>query len=380
MKKDNKKQNHFELILFFNSVKDYYFVKVSDLILIVIKFIKKAFYSVSNFKINLLGKLIWGRGKISRNIRYYFILSIFTFALLATTVLQDVVARTTETNDSGTFIAPNRAVYLNTVNVATAEGISNLIEPFDHTVEEGESLAQIAQQYGRTVETIKYANNLTSDSIKNGDILRIPSLEGSTLHNVEKGDTLASLSKKYSVPQQTIVDFNYLNKPYTFDEGDILTIPDAKLPQQQRRVVSVNVYDGSAYGIIPTTSNLNEGTGRFVWPFYGVLTQFFHSYHPGIDIAKRTGNIYAADSGTVIRSGWWQGGYGNAVQIDHGNGFVTTYAHMSKILANVDQKVEKGQPIGVVGSTGRSTGPHLHFTIQRNGAYVNPMQYLPSLD
>jgi len=129
-------------------------------------------------------------------------------------------------------------------------------------------------------------------------------------------------------------------------------------------------------------------TGQFAWPMIGRITSPFgyrrhpiwggESFHTGIDIAAPYGKpISCADSGEVIYSGWWDG-YGKAVVIDHGKGYTTVYGHMSRIYAQVGQTVTKGESIGLVGSTGFSTGPHLHFEIRVNGRPVDPMPYLPS--
>ena len=161
-------------------------------------------------------------------------------------------------------------------------------------------------------------------------------------------------------------------------EGQVLTIPDAQRPETKKYYAGSTVYDLSSYGIIPYAGDISQiGEGKFIWPLSGVLTQFFSRYHPGLDIANHSGDIIAADKGTVIRSGWWEGGYGNAVQVDHGNGYVSTYAHMSSIAVSVGDEVDRGQKLGVVGSTGRSTGPHVHFTIQLEGKYLDPLSVLP---
>ena len=129
-------------------------------------------------------------------------------------------------------------------------------------------------------------------------------------------------------------------------------------------------------------------TGKFAWPMIGRITSPFGyrrnplwggvSLHTGVDIAAPYGKpISCADSGEVIYSGWWDG-YGKAVVIDHGKGYTTVYGHMSRIYAQVGQMVTKGESIGLVGSTGFSTGPHLHFEIRVNGRPVDPMPYLPS--
>ncbi|HEU5424325.1 MAG TPA: peptidoglycan DD-metalloendopeptidase family protein, partial [Nitrolancea sp.] len=134
-------------------------------------------------------------------------------------------------------------------------------------------------------------------------------------------------------------------------------------------------------------------TGQFVWPSGGTITQPFGPtsltlepayegyahFHQGMDIAASMNTpIVAADGGTVVFAGWTDAGYGNCVQIDHGNGLITLYGHMAQTpLVHVGQRVAKGQQIGLMGSTGNSTGPHLHFAVLKNGVWVNPANYLP---
>ncbi|HHX73568.1 MAG TPA: M23 family metallopeptidase [Firmicutes bacterium] len=124
------------------------------------------------------------------------------------------------------------------------------------------------------------------------------------------------------------------------------------------------------------------GTGQFLWPVAGrgrVTSRYGYrgrSFHRGIDIGTPTGSaILAADSGTVVQAGWY-GSYGICITINHGNGFLTRYAHNSQALVSVGQKVQRGQQIARSGSTGNSTGPHLHFEIIKNGSTVNPLNYL----
>ena len=113
------------------------------------------------------------------------------------------------------------------------------------------------------------------------------------------------------------------------------------------------------------------------WPMRGRITTYYSRYHTGIDIANKLGTpIHPFASGVVVAAGW-QGSFGNSVTIVHNNGYATTYAHMSKILVTVGQQVDTASEVGLVGSTGRSTGPHLHFQLTLSGKTVNPLSALP---
>jgi len=129
---------------------------------------------------------------------------------------------------------------------------------------------------------------------------------------------------------------------------------------------------------LATTADLRENLhhlGRFVWPAQGTITTYFWQYHPGIDIANSEGTPeVAADAGAVVFAGW--GSYGLYVEIDHGNGFHTVYGHMSAVTVRAGEAVGPGGEVGLMGSTGRSTGPHLHFEIRYRGTPQNPLDFL----
>ncbi|MDQ5981261.1 MAG: hypothetical protein QG570_8 [Patescibacteria group bacterium] len=335
-------------------------------------------YRILKFKI--VGTLIWSQGKVGLRIRNLFILIFICFVFILGGIFQDRFVEIDGT-DELSFLNTD-SLLIAKASASTQQSDTKLLDsPVEHTVVENESLSEIGMKYGITIESIKFANNLVKSEVPAGTVLKIPPVEG-TLHQVKADtsgnpETIESLARRYRVPTQTIVDFNYLDLPYTLTVGQFITIPKAEVPSNQRYYAGTPVYDTSAYGIIPTSKTGGSGGGKFNWPLSGILTQGFSSYHPAIDIANRTGDILAGDKGTVVRSGWWQGGYGNAVQLDHGNGYVSTYAHMSSISVSVGDEVSQGQKLGVVGSTGRSTGPHLHFTIQFDGKYISPMDLLP---
>ncbi len=354
---------------------EYLFHKVDQLFWIFTLINKRNAAYFTSLKFHIQAMLIWSKGRLGRRFKYLFLI-IFGWSLFLTGgVFQGLLVKK-ETSSETYFIGNNRSLLLESATAATYESEKKLLDaPVEHTVLDGETLQSIGKKYGVTFESIKFANNLTANTVKKDQVLIIPPVEG-TVHKVKKGDTVEKLATKYRVASQSIIDFNYLDAPYLLEEGMLITVPDAKEVITPRYYAGNTGYDTSAYGVIPYAGTGVKGSGEFIWPLSGILSQGFSSYHPAIDIATNTGDIIAADKGTVVRAGWWQGGYGNAVQIDHGNGYVTTYAHMSSIAVSQGQEVDKGQKIGVVGSTGRSTGPHCHFTVQKDGKYLNPLTVL----
>ena len=179
-----------------------------------------------------------------------------------------------------------------------------------------------------------------------------------------------SLAAFYQVVSSTIAlcEYNQLRPPYTLVEDSYLIIPDGQKPYIPKLVTA---YDGP----VPEGA---QGSGQFQWPLLGRLTQGYWYGHRAIDIAAPIGSaLLAADGGFISFAGWTDVGYGYLVVIDHNNGFLTYYAHMSQIYVYEGQAVERGQVIGAVGNTGWSTGPHLHFEIRYQGAQQNPRAYLP---
>ena len=238
-----------------------------------------------------------------------------------------------------------------------------------------DNLQKIAARYDLRPETILWANpklESNPDLLWPGQQLIIPPVDG-VMHVVRAGDTLSTLAVKYKVSIEEIVEFplnNLTSANSPINSGRQLIIPNGTKPYVARQVA---MYRG------PVPANAVRGSGNFAWPVSGHITQQFWHGHRAIDVGARAGApIVAADSGYVVKaSHGWNGGYGRMVMVDHGNGFVSLYAHMNTLYVRQGENVAKGEQLGTVGNTGRSTGPHLHFEIRQNGAARNPFYFLP---
>ncbi len=257
------------------------------------------------------------------------------------------------------------------VNTEVSDKVRDKI--LEYPVADGDTISSIAAKFDVSVDTIRWENNLADkDTIKPGQTLKILPVTGLS-HKVQKGDTIYSIGKKYDSSEQAIVDFPYNtfvnDETFELAVGQTVIVPEGVKPQEK----------SSAPRIKQLTPNAGTvtATGRFAWPTNGTISQRFSWYHPGIDIANRAApQVSAADSGTIISAGWDNSGYGNMVMIDHGNGYKTRYGHLSKIYVVVGQTVGRGNALGQMGSTGRSTGTHLHFEIYNGGTRINPLSAL----
>lgn len=243
----------------------------------------------------------------------------------------------------------------------------------DYPVVSGDTLASIAKKFGISVDTIKWANNLKDDLIKPDQILKIAPITG-VVHKVVSGDTVYTIAKKYSTTAQGIVNFifNEFTDQDTFglQVGQLIYVPEGVIEEEKPKYFA----QAPAYAQVQAGV---KGTSNFIWPANGVITQYPTWYHMALDIASNAlPPVLASDTGTVTFAGCLQYGYGCHIVVDHANGFQTLYAHLSSIAVSAGLAVNQGQQIGNVGSTGRSTGPHLHFEVRSGGQLLNPQNYL----
>ncbi|HLD11291.1 MAG TPA: M23 family metallopeptidase [Patescibacteria group bacterium] len=345
------------------------------------KKLRLAFSHFEEAKDWLVDKLLWKRGALQKSATHIGMIGIVMVGVVGTPLFASTYPGLAQEPTLNIESTPT-TVEINVMASPTGEiDVSTQIseKPRDkiitYTVQSGDTLSQIAEKFGISVDTIKWENNLSSvNSITAGDEIRILPVTG-VAHTVKKSETVYSIAKKYSMNPQLIVDFpfnSFTSEEFDLQVGQIVIVPDGVPPKAPVTPRSAPVQ----YAVIPSGSV--GATGQFIWPAGGQLTQYFSSWHPGIDIANRSApGIAAADSGTVIVAGYPdRSGYGNRVIIDHGNGYTTLYAHLSRVYVTPGQVVQRGQVIGQMGSSGRSTGTHLHIEIRRNGAALNPLSVL----
>ncbi len=349
-------------ITLFSSELSFYLIKRLHLSFIRFESIKKVFVAV----------LYRQRGKYARRFMHSGMAGLAALGVLIAPVLADEFP--TDRTNPWEIASPSSVVTASTDNTTTLFSEKSRDKIIVYEVQEGDTIAKIAEKFGISVDTILWQNDLTAKStIKPGQKLEILPVTGMS-HKVVKGDTVYSIAKKYDASPQAIVDFpfNTFVNDETFELaiGQIIIVPDGVKPKEIPSSPRVRQITPDAGTVV--------ASGTFVWPAGGTISQNFYWYHKGVDIANRNApDILAADSGRVVVAGWPDGyGYGNRVIIDHGNGYRTLYAHLSRIYVVVGQTVARGNAIGKMGSTGRSTGVHLHFEVTRDGVHLNPLTIL----
>lgn len=323
----------------------------------------------------LISKLMYRqRGRFSQSFINASMAFLFFVVILFSGTLENLVVNSEGSENSGSNYL------LTAVNQTGASTlVSNLSkgETTEYRVQEGDTVSSIALKFGVNIDTIMWENNLKSvDAIKVNQILKILPVTG-VRHIVKRGETIYSLAKSHQVDAQNIIDypFNVFANDETFalSAGQELIIPDGVKPKEI--IIDTTRYLARTVAPIPGV----VGEGNFMWPTAGYISQKHAWYHQAVDIANKSNpNIVASQGGTVVTAGWNGGGYGNYVVIDHGNGYRTLYAHMlnNSISVKAGEKVGQGQKLGLMGSTGRSTGTHLHFEVIGPGGKLNPLTVL----
>lgn len=256
------------------------------------------------------------------------------------------------------------------------EVISNRNNLVNYIVQNGDTVISIAQHFGLKTASVLANNNLNERStIRPGDILAIPPIDGIN-HTISRGETLLAIAQKYQVDVKKIVDYNNLVSINAIITGQTIFVPGGvkkivAVPRSKAR----NFIDF----IIPSPAPI-VSLEKMLWPTTSHrLTQYFSWRHTGIDIGgPQAFPIYAADDGvvSVSKHSGWNGGYGNHIIIDHKGTKKTLYGHLVKNFTQVGDVVKKGQTIGLMGTTGHSTGVHLHFEVRFGRTRVNPLKYV----
>jgi LysM repeat protein len=233
-----------------------------------------------------------------------------------------------------------------------------------YEVRPGDTLTQIADMFDVSVNTIRWANDFSGD-IKPGQSLIILPISG-VKHVVKNGGTIKDVADIYGADAREIALFNGLSEDTKLKAGDEIIVPHAEIKHEDPGTKSTSKAKTYAKAGAAKTS-VSATSGYFTNPAPGaILTQGVHGYN-GVDLGASVGTpIYAAAAGSVITSkeGGWNGGYGSMIIISHSNGTQTLYGHLSQNVAAAGQKVAKGELIGYMGSTGKSTGSHLHFEVR----------------
>ena len=279
-----------------------------------------------------------------------------------------------------------------TINLRTHIPSRPRQEVITYTVRSGDTLFGISEKYGITPETILWSNAILKDDphlLRPDQELLISPVTG-VVRVVHEGDTVDGLASVYRADSEDIINWpgNQLDPDNpALIEDSVIVVPGGerdfvqwtvpRIARAKRNPLPMSAGPGACTGGYQGGA---VGSGSFIWPASNrYLSGYNYSgYHPAIDIAAGLGApIYASDSGVVVFAGWSNWGYGYMVVVDHGNGWQTLYSHLSQWNVNCGQSVYQGTVLGLSGSTGNSTGPHLHFEINYQGTRVNPWNYLP---
>jgi murein DD-endopeptidase MepM/ murein hydrolase activator NlpD len=274
-----------------------------------------------------------------------------------------------QNSGQGGLESPSALVYAESIISDESDAAPQPLSYTVYRVRSGDMIGPLAEQFGITQDTLFSVNKIkAARTLQIGQYLKVPPLSG-ILYDVRKdGETINDIAKIYEVSAEKIVEVNHISQTQILQAGTTLFVPDAELDWQTRQEINGDLFRWP----LKIKWSFTSGFGWRRSPFTGART-----YHGGIDLAVPAGsNTYAALAGTVVKVGY-DDTYGNHVIIAHHSGYQTLYGHFSSVDVNQGDYVSTATVIGKVGSTGLSTGPHLHFTVYKNGRLVNPLGLLP---
>jgi murein DD-endopeptidase MepM/ murein hydrolase activator NlpD len=317
--------------------------------------------------------LLFKRGKYSSSVvNSSFVVLVVILTITVPIIAQNNPFRQTDLYSEASYASTERLIAIDEDEISLDTIRSKVRDRVEtYTVQNGDTLASISSRYAINENTIMWANNLSSKKVSLGSKLKIPPVIG-VVHRVEPGDTVYTVAKKYGVKAQNIVNFpfnEFKDDSFTLIAGSTLVVPDGVVYSDESGPKDSYFFAKVVEGV--------RGSSNFIWPTRGAITQYPTVYHMAFDIADNSAPaILASDSGTVIYSGCFSWGYGCHIIIDHNNGYRTLYGHLSRRDVEQGDTVSQSQQIGVMGSTGRSTGTHLHFEIRQGNALLNPQSFL----
>jgi murein DD-endopeptidase MepM/ murein hydrolase activator NlpD len=236
-----------------------------------------------------------------------------------------------------------------------------------YKVKKGDSVSKIAAAHSLSLDAVIASNNISNARrLREGETLRIPNMDGIP-YIVKKGDSLSGISRSLGVPMEAILDANDLQKD-VIAAGQLIFVPGARMRSEDLKLALGELF------IYPLRGA--RLTSPFGWrndPISGV-----RRHHAAIDLAAPTGTTVKAAMDGKVSSAGFNSTYGKYIILSHGNEYQTMYAHLNQVSVKQGDRVIQGAKIGEVGSTGYSTGPHLHFAIYKNGRPVNPLDFLNS--
>ncbi|MDR1472022.1 MAG: peptidoglycan DD-metalloendopeptidase family protein [Synergistaceae bacterium] len=253
------------------------------------------------------------------------------------------------------------------------------ISVIEYVVNNGDTLWSVANNFDLDVNSLFGSNKISDgDILKVGTLVRVPNQDGIFI-TIKDGQTVEKLSKEYGIFPEAILAANEISPDASLVGGREIFLPGAK-------VAAFVETNGNKSAVSKSAKSEVSAKRGFGWPVVGKISSRFgwrkdpirggKDFHTGLDIkAPRGRAITAAAAGKVVHSGW-MGGYGRTIVISHGGGTTTLYAHCSKLLVKAGESVKRGQAIAQVGSTGRSTGNHLHFEVRTGGRPTNPLKHL----